>query len=143
MRLGMGKVGVNLSSKKLLVKSLFGNALCLCILTPMLIPHVKPTAALEKHAVMQSPSQLESLVKIFVHATKVLCLPFLLPSFPSFLLSLKYSSTKNTMLTRETRWKRASGIWAVHEDGGYGEHIFGKGVLGIVLSYGAVWMGMG
>ncbi|KAM0798504.1 hypothetical protein BDR22DRAFT_859260 [Usnea florida] len=28
-------------------------------------------AALEKHAVLQSPSQLESLVKIFVHATKM------------------------------------------------------------------------
>lgn len=28
-------------------------------------------ALLEKHAVLQSPSQIESLVKIFVHATKV------------------------------------------------------------------------
>lgn len=28
-------------------------------------------AILEKHAALQSPSQIESLVKIFVHATKV------------------------------------------------------------------------
>lgn len=28
-------------------------------------------AMLEKHAMLQSPSQIESLVKIFLHATKV------------------------------------------------------------------------
>lgn len=28
-------------------------------------------AILEKHAALQSPSQIESLVKIFIHATKV------------------------------------------------------------------------
>ena len=50
--------------------------LSLCVLRPTLMAGVKTTAALEKYAVMQSPSQLESLVKIFVHATKVLCIPF-------------------------------------------------------------------
>lgn len=30
-------------------------------------------AILERHAVLQSPSQIDSLVKIFVHATKVCC----------------------------------------------------------------------
>lgn len=30
-----------------------------------------PTALIEKHAVKQSPSRIEELVKIFVHATKV------------------------------------------------------------------------
>lgn len=34
-------------------------------------------AILEKHAVLQSPSQIESLVKIFVHATKVCACTFL------------------------------------------------------------------
>lgn len=32
-----------------------------------------PTALVEKHAFKQSPSRIEELVKIFIHATKVRC----------------------------------------------------------------------
>lgn len=30
-----------------------------------------PTELLERHAVLQSPTRIEELVKIFIHATKV------------------------------------------------------------------------
>lgn len=38
---------------------------------PLRLRDVCLAAILEKHAVLQSPSQIESLVRIFVHATKV------------------------------------------------------------------------
>jgi len=44
----------------------------------------------ERHALRQSPERIEELVKIFVHATKVRCVPFssLSLSFFSFLFPL-------------------------------------------------------
>lgn len=47
------------------------------VLVPLTLMHGRLAALLEKHAVLQSPSQVESLVKIFVHATKVCGCTFL------------------------------------------------------------------
>ena len=42
----------------------------------MLLIHLRAKALLEKNAVLQSPSRIEELVKIFIHATNVSFPPF-------------------------------------------------------------------
>ncbi len=54
---------------------------------------------LEKHAVKQSPSRIEELVRIFIHATRVCAAPV-------FILMKPLTNTIG-------RWRPASGIWVL------------------------------
>lgn len=53
---------------------------------------------LEKHAILQSPSRIEELVKIFIHATNV---------------SGPLAHITGTILINWSRWRPASGTWEV------------------------------
>lgn len=52
------------------------------------------TAILEKHAVLQSPSRIEELIKIFIHATKV-----------------SSSEEARRYMLMLTSWKMETGFW--------------------------------
>ena len=68
-------------------------------------------ATLEKHAVLQSPSQIENMVGIFMHATKVRGFHF--PGMASWL---------GVRLVADclSRWRRNSGISGPSDVASYG-----------------------